>query len=426
VKSKTLQAALEQAYKNRLFTGRFPSCVLYITLRHSDVDVNVHPAKTEVKFVREHQVFDGVYYASLSALEGLTARLVKPADDNRAAAEHPATAYPPGDPLPSGAALPFNGTMPRDSVLGAGMLRDKPLSGAASGGAYRRAYRQPAAQDAGASAAAAQSLFKGLPAVSESSAFTAVRDSTRQNYTTYAPAPSQQGLEEMTPTVEQLHMEAGLAPEAPVFRLIGEALGTYILVERGGSLWLIDKHAAHERLHFDRLKRERQVTGSQNALSQMPASQMPASQMPASQMPASQMLVQPVICDLGSEDTALLLEHAAVFETLGFALDAFGEAAVAVRQVPADIDGGDVDGLLGQAAQLLRRGGKPDDGLLVDELLHMVACKAAIKAGKHSSLPELEALAARVMAGEVTHCPHGRPVAVELTKAALDKSFKRV
>jgi DNA mismatch repair protein MutL len=410
VKSKTLQAALEQAYKNRLFTGRFPACVLYITLRHSDVDVNVHPAKTEVKFVREHQVFDGVYYASLSALEGLSARLVMPANDNheadfKAAAEIilPAAGERPAEAHPPEARLPVNGTIPPEVVSSSGGSWNR-----SSGVAYKAPYRAPAERSAGDSGLSAQSLFRGMPAVSEGTAFASVRDTTRQTYKTYTPVSRTEdaGLrEDVLPAGEQLFMEHEPGADKPAFRLIGEALDTYILVERAGSLWLIDKHAAHERLHFDRLKRERQVTGSHK--------------------PAFQTLLQPVICSLGSEDTALLLEHAAVFEELGFTLEAFGEEAIAVRQVPADIDDRDIDGLLGQAAQLLRRGGKPDDGLLYDELLHMVACKAAIKAGKASSVPEMEAIALKVMSGEVTHCPHGRPVAVELTKSALDKSFKR-
>ncbi len=374
VRSKTLQAALEQAYKNRLFTGRFPACVLYITLRPGDVDVNVHPTKTEVKFVREHQVFDGVYYAALSALEGYAA--------NRAA--------------------------PREETVSP-IVEQKPAETAFDAGPARNTAIKPA----GGGTAPARSRFDGavikafgnrFPAASEAGVYAPVRDTARPAYKTSAPARPAQ---EPPDIPQQLALEPDPALETPPYRLIGETLGTYILVERGQSLWLIDKHAAHERIHFDRLRRERQ------------------SQTAASQTPASQMLLEPLVCTLGGEDTALLLEHAGDFERLGFSLESFGETAVAVRQIPADMDNQDIEALLGEAAQLLRRGGKPDGGLFYDELLHMVACKAAIKAGKSSQPAEMHALVAQVFSGEITHCPHGRPVAVELTKASLDKSFKR-
>lgn len=387
VRSKTLQAALEQAYKNRLFTGRFPACVLYITLRPGDVDVNVHPTKTEVKFVREHQVFDGVYYAALSALEGYAANRAAPREE---------TAPP--------------------------VLERKPAETALDAGPARASIIKPA----GGGTAPARNRFDGavikafgnrFPAAAETSVYAPVRDGVHQAYKTSVPA---RPIEEPPEVPQQLELEGDPAAATPPYRLIGETLGTYILVERGQSLWLIDKHAAHERIHFDRLRREKQA-----AISQTAASQTPASQMPASQMPASQMLMQPLVCTLGGEDTALLLEHAGDFERLGFSLEPFGETALAVRQIPADMDNQDIEALLGESAQLLRRGGRPDSGLFYDELLHMVACKAAIKAGKSSQPAEMHALVDRVFSGEITHCPHGRPVAVELTKASLDKSFKR-
>jgi DNA mismatch repair protein MutL len=371
VRSKTLQAALEQAYKNRLFTGRFPACVLYITLRPGDVDVNVHPTKTEVKFVREHQVFDGVYYAALSALEGYAANRAAPREET---------------------APPIAERKPNETII------DRPA-------------RDVTIKPAGGGTAPARSRYDGavikafgnrIPAAAETGLYAPVRDNARQAYKTSAPARPAQ---EPPDIPRQLALEEEPAAETPPYRLIGETLGTYILVERGQSLWLIDKHAAHERIHFDRLRRERQEAMSQTA--------------------ASQTLLEPLICTLGSEDTALLLEHAGDFERLGFSLEPFGETALAVRQIPADMDKQDIEALLGEAGQLLRRGGRPDGGLFYDELLHMVACKAAIKAGKSSQPAEMHALIARVFSGEITHCPHGRPVAVELTKASLDKSFKR-
>ena len=366
VRSKTLQAALEQAYRNTLFTGRYPSCVLYIATSPGAVDVNVHPTKTEVKFQNEHSVFDGVYYAALSALEtehrGPELR-VSESTKQLLSAESPKA---PGDERHTASAMPSGGS--RDA------------SSFAVGGTNRPVF----VRDAYPPSATTRELSS--PAL--------VRDGTSAAYRSYSgsvqlPIPGVAPPEEID-----------APPAASPHRVVGEALGTYIIVEQGGSLWLIDKHAAHERIHFDRLKCETQVTMSQT-------------------------LLTPVVVDAGSEDTALLLENAALLERLGFRIDAFGAASLAVRELPADIDAGEAESLLGELARILGRGGSPDDGTVLDALLQSVACKAAIKAGRRSEPAELEALAARVLSGEVRTCPHGRPVAVELTKTALDRNFKR-
>lgn len=352
VKSKTLQAALEQAYKNSLPAGRFPSCVLYITLSPGAVDVNVHPAKTEVKFQNEHQVFDGVYYAALSALDNDAVKAEIKISDSTRELFKAGTSGRAAEGLPS---APPPGVRTRS---GAPACPEKALS---VGGFVSR-----------------------VPSVKEYSAPIPIRDGTAVKYG----------------TIQNGAGEIAKMPPALSCRIIGEALGTYVLVERGDSLWLIDKHAAHERIHFDRLKNSNQATMSQT-------------------------LLDPVVCDLGREDTALLLEKSGLLERLGFMIDAFGESAVAVREVPAEIDAHEAENLLGDMARILRRGGTPDDGAILDELRRSVACKAAIKAGRRSERLELEALVGRVLSGEVRYCPHGRPVAMELTKAALDRNFKR-
>ena len=184
------------------------------------------------------------------------------------------------------------------------------------------------------------------------------------------------------------------------FRVIGEALKTYIIFEHNGSVWFIDKHAAHERIHFDALR-----SGSYE--------------------PMSQALLTPVICRQGYEDATLLLENAEILEKLGFIVDSFGEDSVAVRGIPSEIDIGDTESVLSEICAQLKLGGTAEPARL-DAIFRSVACKAAIKAGRSSEPGELRALTARVLSGEVTHCPHGRPVAFELTKTALDRSFKRI
>ena len=187
--------------------------------------------------------------------------------------------------------------------------------------------------------------------------------------------------------------------EAP-WRIAGEVLRTYIICEDGeGSVFLIDKHAAHERINFDRLKA-------------------------ALEPPMRQALLTPAAVELGREDGALLLENLPLLEEFGFSCEDFGGGAVLVREVPADMDAEDAAAALEEIAGKLREGRSPAERR--EALLHTMACKAAIKGGWRSGPAELRALVDKVQSGEVKYCPHGRPVAVKLTKYELEKMFKRV
>ena len=186
--------------------------------------------------------------------------------------------------------------------------------------------------------------------------------------------------------------------EAP-WRIAGEVLHTYIICEsEDGCVWLIDKHAAHERINFDRLK----------------AAQTP---------PMRQTLLRPIAAELDRETGALLLENLPLLEQFGFACEDFGDGAILVREIPADIDAADTVATLEEFAEKLRTGRDPVERR--ESLLHTMACKAAIKGGWTSDLSELKVLVEKVQSGEVRYCPHGRPVAVKLTKYELEKMFKR-
>ena len=163
-------------------------------------------------------------------------------------------------------------------------------------------------------------------------------------------------------------------------------------------MWLIDKHAAHERVNFDRLKA-------------------------AKEPPMRQTLLQPIAAELSREDGALLLENLDLLEQFGFACEDFGDGAILVREVPADIDAGDAVYTLEELAENLRSGKSLEEKR--ENLLHTMACKAAIKGGWTSDVSELMVLVEKVQSGEVRYCPHGRPVAVKLTKYELEKMFKR-
>ena len=359
IRSKTLQAALEQAYVNTLPPGRYPACVLYITIRHGDVDVNVHPAKTEIKFVSDKQVFDCVYYAALGALTQLGKGAEAESPIVRETVSHGELFLPVSD---------TQSTAPLTAHINN------------SGGGFKSMSAEDFHKSYNPNG------FKTtVPPDTERGVNAPVCDETIGTYQTQYSLPSEDDPKPLT---------------GDSLRVIGEALGTYILAEYQGSVWFIDKHAVHERVHFNALK-----SGEFE--------------------PMSQALIAPIICRHGHEDTQLLLENAELLDKLGFTIESMGDDAIAVRRIPSEIDLYDAESVLSEICAELKRG-KSSQPVRHDNILRSVACKAAIKAGKSSDIRELEELAKRVVSGEITHCQHGRPVSFEMSKTALDRSFKRI
>ena len=385
IKSQLLQAAVEQAYKNTLLTGRYPACALYIELGYGSVDVNVHPAKTEVKFSEERKVFDAVHYAVLSALAGerQTAE-IKLSESTKKAV---------------GAKPDFYQSMSAEKFRESGYAAPKPV--------------QP--QPAAVTATAVSSL---RPPVSAARPVQPVQMSLRAEPAEYETEPKPENSRilpekpEKSETVPVFSQDMpAKAVEKPVqnvesrpipdHKIVGEALKTYIIVEQDDKLILIDKHAAHERMIFDRLKAQERELMAQN-------------------------LLIPVTIHPNGDDMDAITENAALLYELGFEIEPFGERELIVRAVPADMDAGDVPAAIEEICEKLRRGKCPDAQSARDEILHTVACKAAIKAGWDTHPKELEAVVGAVISGQVRYCPHGRPVSVTLTRKELDKQFKRI
>lgn len=388
IKSAALQAALEQAYRNTLLVGRFPACVLYVELSCAAVDVNVHPAKTEVKFSHERAVFDAVYYGARAALEAERT----PA----AAALKPAAPKPEPKPEPASAPAPK-----ADPFLPAAPSRSAAPAAPVFSGARTYAPAAPA-EEALSFRSPTASAF-AAPRVTPPPVFPAPAPAAPQPP---MPKPVVQGVQTaLEPGPAEQETPSPLAravpPETPPARLIGEAMHTYILVEKGDTLILIDKHAAHERINFDRLR------------------QNPAD------IP-SQTLLEPLPFTPDASDAEVLQQHGDTLAELGFTLEPFGRSDYILRGVPAQIDAGDALPALEEICAQLRHGAHTDAQAVRDEVLKTVACKAAIKAGWQTEPEELLRLADAVCAGEVKYCPHGRPVAVTLTRRELDKLFKRI
>ena len=394
IKSQLLAAALEEGYRNQIMKGKFPGCVLFVTMPVTTVDVNVHPAKTIVKFAREHDVFDAVYHTVLDALDGDGV---------------------PGSPAPRPPQEVVNPRQDFFQSMNAKSYREQgtkpsPAPRAdAEKSVWNSEWRAGArVADRGVSAplyAPPAEAKPFTPAIPPMSGAGTLPLSGKQTDEAAAPVPSPfpASLAEELPTVQQtveLPEQQTIVPEAEApWRIAGEVLNTYIVCEaEDETVWLIDKHAAHERVNFDR----------------MSAVETP---------PMRQQLLKPVAAELSREDANLLLENLPTLERFGFACEDFGGGAVLVREIPSDIDAADAVSTLEEFAEALRSGRSPAERR--EALLHTMACKAAIKAGMHSDPRELRVLVDRVQSGEIKYCPHGRPVAVKLPKYELEKMFKR-
>ena len=390
VKSKLLIAALEEAYRNQLMVGRFPGCVLHLNLPANAVDVNVHPAKTEVKFLSEKAVFDCVHYGVLGALNK------KP--DRPAVQFKPQPApVPPEKPTPSPEAKPAE---KKEAFFRTMTAQEYKTFSAAMADA-------PKPKPEAAAAAAKKIPAGGNMPLREFVMLPQVRQAVQPE-----PAPSLPPLPETPkpsvpempvkapePEMEQTALEM---PKADTWRMVGELYRTYILVEEGDDAFLIDKHAAHERILFEKLK------ANQESIS-------------------GQTLLQPVPVRLSPAAAGELLGNTELLEELGFEIEEFGENTVLARQIPMDLTVEAAAEALETLADDLLNGRRESRDTVRDTLLHTVACKAAIKAGWVSDEKELLAIAKAVMEREdLKYCPHGRPICVSLSQKMLEKQFKRI
>jgi len=373
VKSKLLIAALEEAYRNQIMVGKFPACVLHLTVPANAVDVNVHPAKTEVKFLSEKAVFDCVHYGVLAALNKQT--------DRPEVQFRPAAAAPRSDPKPAPAAQKaasakqetfFRTMTPAEFKTFSSAVKEAP---------------QPKKEAAAVTAMAVERQIS-----------TPLREPVMKP--TASPSPVKQEIPAPTPQPEPVQQELPMPAEAP-WRMVGQLYNSYILVEQGDNAFLIDKHAAHERILFEKLK------ANQENIS-------------------AQVLLTPIPVRLSPDAASELLANTELLTELGFEIDAFGENTVLLRQIPMDLSPETAADAAETLAADLLSGRREKKDSVRDELLHTVACKAAIKAGWVSDEQELLVLVRQVMAREdLKYCPHGRPICVTLSKKQLEKQFKR-
>lgn len=441
VKNNTMMAALENAYKGTLMQGRFPGCVLMLKMPPELVDVNVHPAKTEVRFAREKDVFDAVYSAVKSVV-------LLPASGERRFQFADSTEKIPADgaketraAVPSSPAVPARPNEPVPSVMhpAAPAAQEVPM-------------RQPGSQAPAAMPGEAdRDVWKSLPSEPETEGI--LCSAPMQLTKSYRPAREEMldiaptedevpHLQQSAPAEEEPYEEPGgrmddqQAPAAPLaktavaeagekaadsvempaaqqlalepepeiepLRYVGEVFKTYIITQRGEEMCLIDKHAAHERLIYEELAKN---------YGNVP----------------SQMLLMPVPVQLNAEEKNALLGNLDLLRDAGVELDDFGGNTVMIRAVPADVQADDVEELAIELAAKLAKGAKDALSEKTEWVLHSISCRAAMKAGDKTRPEGLLRLAEQIMAGKVPpFCPHGRPIVLKLTRKELEKQFGRL
>lgn len=378
VKSKTAMAALEQAYKNTIMVGRFPACVLNIELNPAQVDVNVHPAKTEVRFANEKPIFDLVYYAVKTAIEN--DRTVKEVEfkENPIYRQEPKNVYQNNDNKSFQAKFDF--FKKKDEPPSQQVIKTKPRENFWQVEAPKPEYK--IARDEKPKARVDINIEYEEPE----------EISTAKS----EDAPKEQDIEKVVITDEKDNENF-----IPNFKLIGEAFKTYLIVEIENELYFIDKHAAHERMNFERFKAQATVE--------------------------TQMLLAPVVVNLTKDEFIAISENVELIKKCGFELEEFGESQIIVRAIPSLVDGDSVKDLMLEIAQKLlehKTDILPDK---IDWIYHSASCRGAVKAGDYTSRQEQEMFVKKLLSmPNIRFCPHGRPVFIKMSKYDIEKQFGRV
>ena len=460
VRNRTMMAGMEMAFKGTMMQGKFPGGILLLEMPADLVDVNVHPAKVEVRFARENDIFDVVYHAVKLALAqpGTGERLFTFDADEKSENEKTIdkkiensvkknnftglSAIIPGQADP--------GTLPQQRREPAKTeerpaLRPEPVGKAAPTAAPRwqsgtqnapmldpfvtlhspEAENPRTAEPFRAAASEAQldvepelagqenakihvaqdhmAAWDAVSAVQENKAAPSAPESPdgpAEQKRTAAACPAEE-LPAEAAEPEQLNFDPTAGQPEPL-HYVGEVFKTYILAERGDELCLIDKHAAHERQLYEKLAAN---------YGNVP----------------SQMLLEPAAIDLSAEEKQALLDNIPLLENAGLEIADFGGNTVVLRAVPADVEPQNAESLLVEIANKLLKGGHDALNEHTEWVLHSISCRAAIKAGDKSSPQELLALAEKILSGEVPpFCPHGRPCVLKLTRKELEKQFGRI
>lgn len=401
IKTRTGLVALEEAYKNQIMAGKFPACVLNIQANAQSVDVNVHPAKTEVRFANEKLIFNAVYYCAKSALSNDGSRVQ--ANIQQKQKQFLQKQYMP---------QPVSGKQIKIYEQQLEKVSKEDFWQKTTADEFRAVpeKKQEPLDVASKLVLRDESVFKvekeevNLIPEKETVKFEVIEEKV-----------------EILPVVEQPKAEAQLPepnvvkeseivkfaveeekPEVEPYRVIGEAFKTYILVEQGEKLLLIDKHAAHERMLFEKYR------AAQDTIE-------------------TQMLLVPVTVTLSKEEYSAMLDNLELLSKAGYSIEDFGSGMVILNECPTAVADADLAEIVMELAGYLADNRKEIIPEKLDWIYHSTACRAAIKAGDRTSAFELNSFVEKLLNNpDIRYCPHGRPVLIELTKRDIEKNFGRI
>lgn len=458
VRNRTMMAGMEMAFKGTTMQGKFPGGILLLEMPADLVDVNVHPAKTEVRFARENDIFDLVYHAVKLALSqpgtGERQFVFDSEKEDDASNEHENSGNKGKNAVKNNSFTGLSAVISGQAEPGSlPHPEEKPLRPAAPAASVTPRPTQPSAPERDILPLPVKAPEKAAPASEHTWTTVAASEPLPMNAALHSPEPPQEeSVLEPPPfraasSESQLDIEADIdlpdvtrdhmaawepAPDEPErpslpeasdepqqsaapeqlgfdvqdgpepLRYVGEIFRTYILAERGDEICIIDKHAAHERQLFEKLAAH---------YGDVP----------------SQLLLEPLVVELSAEEKTALLANLDLLESAGLEVSDFGGSSVCLRSVPADVEQGSAEDLLVELAAKLAHGSRDALNERTEWVLHSISCRAAIKAGDHTSPQELMALAEKILSGEVPpFCPHGRPCVLKLTRKELEKQFGRI
>lgn len=384
IKTKTGMAAIEQAYTSYIPPEKFPGCVIYIEIAPNSVDVNVHPGKLEVKFSNERPVFDAVYHSVRTALSENTERPeLNELEGNRSAF----ASYSSRIPAPDRAFAPIvdRALEPRaaDPQLD---ISDAPVV------SVKQEQIEPRINQH-FDALRADTAYKGSKANDEPSVpivSSAVTDDEKEASVTQ---------DEKRPLSNESE-----SSRVCFFRNVGEAFNSYIIVENGNRLLFVDKHAAHERLIFESLKRALKTHER-----------------------STQLMAVPIEVMLMSDEITAIEQYRSRIEGIGFGFNT-ARNTVYVTEIPSAIPTGSVAAIFESFAESIKNGSGVEltADIVFEKALYQASCKAAIKAGRVYPDGYAEWLIQELKDNpDIICCPHGRPIAIEINKSTIDHLFKR-
>lgn len=395
VKSGTVTAAVEEAYKRSIMVGKFPAFILNLELPHDSVDINVHPAKIEVRFSNEKAIFDAVYYAVRGALEKFDTRPKMELNPVRPAAQIARPAIPHGEQLPINLGDAQVPSIQKPQVFSKGnkVLKKEPEIAQEP----QNIPKVPSVPKEEAPTFVIDQVIQPTSSRRQKgSAVSAAAPLPNPIIASDSPAPQAEKTREVIPQPVPVQN-----PVARKYTVIGEAFSTYIIVEFQNQLYFIDKHAAHERMLFEKLRKE---NGKKYA----------------------QLLLAPFSVTMSKEEYSAVLEGQELLQKAGFEIEDFGSGSVLVRSCPLNLSSEDLDPLFTEVAQYLMEHRHEVEPEKLDWLYHNVACRSAVKAGDAMTASELQYLVDRLLADDsIRYCPHGRPVLITLSRGDLEKQFGR-